>query len=52
MFVKSISYNEGLLTCVCGYQGSLAEGDKITLEVAKILKDDYLQQNGYTPYDR
>ncbi|KAJ8319690.1 hypothetical protein KUTeg_002761, partial [Tegillarca granosa] len=25
---------------------------KITLEVAKLLKDDFLQQNGYTPYDR
>ena len=33
-------------------QGSLAEADKITLEVAKLLKDDFLQQNGYTPYDR
>ncbi|KAL8587237.1 V-type proton ATPase catalytic subunit A [Nucella lapillus] len=33
-------------------KGSLAESDKITLEVAKLLKDDYLQQNGYTPYDR
>jgi len=33
-------------------QGSLAESDKITLEVAKLLKDDFLQQNGYTPYDR
>jgi V-type H+-transporting ATPase subunit A len=33
-------------------KGSLAEGDKITLEVAKIIKDDYLQQNGYSPYDR
>lgn len=33
-------------------KGSLAEGDKITLEVAKLLKDDYLQQNGYTSYDR
>jgi V-type H+-transporting ATPase subunit A len=33
-------------------KGSLAEGDKITLEVAKIIKDDFLQQNGYTPYDR
>jgi len=30
----------------------LAEGDKITLEVAKLIKDDYLQQNGFTPYDR
>eukprot|EP01114_Cavostelium_apophysatum_P010860 TRINITY_DN249_c0_g1_i1.p1 TRINITY_DN249_c0_g1~~TRINITY_DN249_c0_g1_i1.p1 ORF type:complete len:621 (+),score=202.18 TRINITY_DN249_c0_g1_i1:165-2027(+) len=31
---------------------SLAEGDKITLEVAKILKDDFLQQNSYTKYDK
>lgn len=34
------------------FQGSLAESDKITLEVAKLLKDDFLQQNGYSPYDR
>ncbi|KAK2171777.1 hypothetical protein NP493_1027g00073 [Ridgeia piscesae] len=33
-------------------KGSLAESDKITLEVAKLLKDDFLQQNGYSPYDR
>lgn len=33
-------------------QGSLAESDKITLEVAKLIKDDFLQQNSYTPYDR
>uniref|UniRef100_A0A4W5NJ30 H(+)-transporting two-sector ATPase n=1 Tax=Hucho hucho TaxID=62062 RepID=A0A4W5NJ30_9TELE len=33
-------------------KASLAETDKITLEVAKLLKDDFLQQNGYTPYDR
>lgn len=33
-------------------KGSLAESDKITLEVAKLLKDDFLQQNGYTNYDR
>jgi V-type H+-transporting ATPase subunit A len=31
---------------------SLAEGDKLTLEVAKIVKDNFLQQNSYTPYDR
>ena len=30
----------------------MAESDKITLEVAKLIKDDFLQQNGYTPYDR
>nr|CAD2124813.1 unnamed protein product [Meloidogyne enterolobii] len=33
-------------------KASLAESDKITLEVAKIIKDDFLQQNGYAPYDR
>ncbi|KAI9581361.1 V-type proton ATPase catalytic subunit A-like [Glossina fuscipes] len=32
-------------------KASLAETDKITLEVAKMLKDDFLQQNSYTPYD-
>lgn len=31
---------------------SLAENDKVTLEVAKILKDDFLQQNSYSAYDR
>lgn len=33
-------------------KASLAESDKITLEVAKLIKDDFLQQNGYTPYDK
>nr|AAI57720.1 LOC100137685 protein [Xenopus laevis] len=32
-------------------KNSLAESDKITLEVAKLLKDDFLQQNGYSTYD-
>jgi len=31
---------------------SLAESDKITLEVARLIKDDFLQQNGFTKYDR
>jgi V-type H+-transporting ATPase subunit A len=31
---------------------SLAESDKITLEVAKIIRDDFLQQNGFSSYDR
>lgn len=26
--------------------------DKITLEVAKLIKDDFLQQNGFSAYDR
>lgn len=33
-------------------KSALAESDKITLEIAKLLKDDFLQQNGYSPYDR
>jgi len=33
-------------------KASLAETDKVTLEVAKLIKEDYLQQNSYTPYDR
>jgi V-type H+-transporting ATPase subunit A len=31
---------------------SLSEPDKITLEVAKLIKEDFLQQNGFTQYDR
>lgn len=34
------------------FQGSLAESDKITLEIAKLIKDDFLQQNSYTDHDR
>ena len=33
-------------------KGSLAETDKITLQVATMLREDFLQQNGYTNYDR
>lgn len=33
-------------------KASLAETDKITLEVAKLIKEDFLQQNSYTSYDR
>ena len=31
---------------------SLAESDKVTLETAKFLKEDYLQQNSFTKYDK
>ena len=31
---------------------SLAEPDKLTLEVARLVRDDFLQQNSFTPYDR
>ncbi|KAJ3337287.1 hypothetical protein HDU93_001333 [Gonapodya sp. JEL0774] len=33
-------------------KSALAETDKITLEIAKIIKEDFLQQNGYSSYDR
>ncbi|KAI9505718.1 ATP synthase alpha/beta family, nucleotide-binding domain-containing protein [Coemansia spiralis] len=33
-------------------KSALAETDKITLEIAQIIKDDFLQQNGYSNYDR
>jgi len=31
---------------------SLDENEKLCLEIAKIIRDDYLQQNGFSPYDR
>jgi V-type H+-transporting ATPase subunit A len=31
---------------------ALAEGDKVTLETARLIKDDFLQQNSFTKYDR
>jgi len=52
--VKEILQNEDELTEIVQLVGkdSLAESDKVVLEVAKLLKDDFLQQNGFTPYDR
>ena len=46
--VKSILQEEEDLAEIVQLVGkaSLAEGDKVTLEVAKLLKDDFLQQNG------
>ncbi|EPQ32039.1 uncharacterized protein PFL1_00237 [Pseudozyma flocculosa PF-1] len=32
-------------------KSALGENDKVTLDVAKIIKDDYLQQNGISEYD-
>ena len=48
----SLSLSVRVTVCLCLSQGSLAESDKITLEIAKLIKDDFLQQNSYTPYDR
>ncbi|KAI0987137.1 hypothetical protein GJ496_001713 [Pomphorhynchus laevis] len=33
-------------------KGSLGEVDNITLEVAKMIKEDFLQQNSYSTYDK
>lgn len=33
-------------------KSALGEADKVTLEVARMLKDDFLQQNGISEYDR
>lgn len=33
-------------------KSALGEQDKITLDIAKLLKEDFLQQNGYSTYDR
>lgn len=33
-------------------KSALGDADKVTLEVARILKDDFLQQNGISDYDR
>merc|ERR1712127_797425 len=52
--VKEILQEEEDLSEIVQLVGkaSLAETDKITLEVAKLLKDDFLQQNGYSSYDK
>ena len=31
---------------------ALAEGDKVVLEVARLIKDDFLQQNSFSKYDK
>merc|ERR1719219_1362137 len=48
--VKEILQEEEDLSEIVQLVGkaSLAETDKITLEVARLLKDDFLQQNGYS----
>jgi V-type H+-transporting ATPase subunit A len=48
--VKEILQEEEDLSEIVQLVGkaSLAESDKITLEVAKLLKDDFLQQNRYS----
>jgi vacuolar-type H+-ATPase catalytic subunit A/Vma1 len=33
-------------------KSALGDGDKITLDMATLLKEDFLQQNGYSDYDQ
>lgn len=33
-------------------KSSLGEADKVCLDVARLLKEDFLQQNGISTYDR
>eukprot|EP01028_Stygiella_incarcerata_P003987 TRINITY_DN1833_c1_g1_i1.p1 TRINITY_DN1833_c1_g1~~TRINITY_DN1833_c1_g1_i1.p1 ORF type:complete len:648 (+),score=170.01 TRINITY_DN1833_c1_g1_i1:207-1946(+) len=51
---KEILQNEEDLTEIVQLVGkdSLAESDKLVLEVAKFIREDFLQQNSYTDYDR
>jgi len=51
---KEILQSEDELTEIVQLVGkdSLAESDKITLEIAKVIKEDFLQQNGFSPYDK
>jgi V-type H+-transporting ATPase subunit A len=51
---KEILQTEDELTEIVQLVGkdSLAESDKVTLEVARLIKDDFLQQNGFSKYDR
>jgi len=52
--VKEILQLEDDLTEIVQLVGkdSLGESEKITLEIARIIRDDFLQQNGFTPYDK
>ena len=52
--VSEILQNEEDLSEIVQLVGksSLGETDKITLEIAKLIKDDFLQQNGFTAYDK
>lgn len=52
--MKEILQTEDDLTEIVQLVGkdSLAESDKLVLEVAKIIKDDFLAQNGFSSYDK
>ncbi|KAB7506207.1 V-type proton ATPase catalytic subunit A [Armadillidium nasatum] len=52
--VKEILQEEDDLAEIVQLVGkaSLSDSDKITLEIARLIKDDFLQQNSFTSYDR
>lgn len=52
--VKEILQMEEDLTEIVQLVGkdSLGESEKITLEIARIIRDDFLQQNGFSTYDK
>jgi len=52
--VKEILQLEEDLTEIVQLVGkdSLGESEKITLDIARIIRDDFLQQNGFSPYDK
>lgn len=52
--IKEILSNAEELEQVVQLVGKLAlsDGDKITLDVANLVKEDFLQQNGYSSYDQ
>jgi V-type H+-transporting ATPase subunit A len=52
--VKEVLQTEDDLTEIVQLVGkdSLAESDKLILEVAKIIRDDYLAQNGFSDHDK
>ncbi|KAE8673405.1 V-type proton ATPase catalytic subunit A [Hibiscus syriacus] len=42
----------GIFMVTACWKDALAETDKITLETAELLREDYLAQNAFTPYDK
>merc|ERR1712086_881505 len=52
--VRELLQSEDDLTEIVQLVGkdSLAESDKLILEVAKIIRDDYLAQNGFSDHDK
>ena len=51
--IKQILQEEEDLTEIVQLVGkdSLSEDQKVTLEIARVIREDFLQQNGFSPYD-